>query len=64
MLLTWDDKGCRGLYHSRFKEHLPRERYLRVLEWDAVRTHSYRVVKRVTKIRNTKERVSDTAYYS
>ncbi len=27
VLLTWDDKGCLGLYHSRFKEHFPRERY-------------------------------------
>src|ERR1019366_5229999 len=27
VLLTWDDKGCRGLYHSRFEEHFPRERY-------------------------------------
>jgi hypothetical protein len=26
VLLTWDDKGCRGLNHFRFEEHFPRER--------------------------------------
>jgi hypothetical protein len=27
VLLTWDDKGYRGLYHSQFEEHFLRARY-------------------------------------
>ena len=32
VLLTWDDKGCLGPYHSGFEEHFLRARY-RMVAW-------------------------------